>query len=1188
MSKKTLWLKRGIAVFSLSIAVTGFGLFAAAPPALAQLTQAQVQSILSLLTSFGADQATIANVSVALQGGTPTTPGTGEKPNVPATFRFDRNLTVGSRGMDVMYLQRILNAYPETQISSSGAGSPGQETQYFGPLTRTATVRFQEQFSTSILLPLGLTRGTGFVGTSTRARLNSMISSNFPNIPGGQQPPVNGGQQPPVNQELSISAGTQPTASLAPAGAARVPFTRFTLAAGSQSVTVNNLTIARTGFVNNAAFDGIVLLDQSGLQVGTSRTLNANGQANFSESITIPAGTSRTFTIAANMNQNLDAYNGQIGGFSLISVGTSSGVAQTGSLPIEGARHTMNANLTIGNATVRTGTLGTTALTREIGTDNQTFASFILSAGSQEDMRIQSLRWNQSGSASASDLENVVTVINGVPYSAEASANGRYYTTTVPGSGILLQRGQSVEVSVRGDIVSGSGRTIVFDIDRPADIYLVGTEFGYGLTPIPTATASASDSSAQFTTGTPFYDAAVVTVSGASVVVSRSTDTPAQNVAIQVANQRLGGFLFDIQGESVTMQNTTFDVTVTRSGGSPASVDDITNVTLVRADTGAVIAGPVNAVGSGTSGTVTFSDSATLPQGETTLEVRGQLSADFQENDRIVFSLEPASDLSDITGDGSGNAVNATPSSTISANAVTVGPTDINVNVAATPASQTIVAGAQNLPMARLQFNLTGASENMRLSTLPVTLTHSGSPEILSNCRVYEVHEGSSMLLSSAGNAVTPSASLSSGGTLTFNLDSGTVLEAGEVATLEIRCNVSSSATSGETLQMGLGTEPTLFGVNSGRTINANIVGSTGPTMTIATEGSFSVNLSPSSPSFTVTSPIQNRTVTVLRFNATNEAVRLNQIGLELNGTTTPADLQSVTLWDGSAQVGTAFFGNDNYATTTLNNFVIPQFGEKELTIRANFNQIGTGQPATQGALIAIDYDGDNASTTRGIGVSSGSVVYSSTNTDTDAPGVKLYKTFPTVSLDSTPSSVLASGQQALMRFRVTADSNHALGLGKFTFNIGTSTANVTNVNVYAYTDASYASAVSGVGQNGQFDDTNKNPDANGMVEIYAENSNGDASPLQVPAGTTRYFEVRGIVSGATTGSAVTTSLQGDSSLPLTSLMGTFAEVDGAVQDDFIWSPNATTTSTVSHEDWTNGYGIPGLPANGLMHTLAR
>jgi len=88
--------------------------------------------------------------------------------------QFDRNLSVGDRGEDVRNLQETLNLNSETRIALFGPGSPGNETTYFGTLTKQAVIRFQEFYFSEVLTPSGLSYGTGFVGVSTRKKLNKL------------------------------------------------------------------------------------------------------------------------------------------------------------------------------------------------------------------------------------------------------------------------------------------------------------------------------------------------------------------------------------------------------------------------------------------------------------------------------------------------------------------------------------------------------------------------------------------------------------------------------------------------------------------------------------------------------------------------------------------------------------------------------------------------------------------------------------------------------------------------------------------------------------------------------------------------------------------------------------------------------------------------------------------------------
>ena len=81
---------------------------------------------------------------------------------------------------EVKYLQIILNSDPDTQLAREGVGSPGRETNYFGTLTRMAIIKFQKKYVSDILAPWGLTKGTGYVGKTTRDKINEILGQITP------------------------------------------------------------------------------------------------------------------------------------------------------------------------------------------------------------------------------------------------------------------------------------------------------------------------------------------------------------------------------------------------------------------------------------------------------------------------------------------------------------------------------------------------------------------------------------------------------------------------------------------------------------------------------------------------------------------------------------------------------------------------------------------------------------------------------------------------------------------------------------------------------------------------------------------------------------------------------------------------------------------------------------------------
>ena len=131
-------------------------------------------------------------------------------------YSFASNLGLGSSGIDVVALQQTLNSSPDTAVASSGPGSPGQETAYFGALTLDAVNRFQAKYRAEILTPNGLTAPTGLVGPSTRAQLelvstpiNTPVSTSVPSYT--------------PTQALSAPVSTVTASNIATAGTVTLP-----------------------------------------------------------------------------------------------------------------------------------------------------------------------------------------------------------------------------------------------------------------------------------------------------------------------------------------------------------------------------------------------------------------------------------------------------------------------------------------------------------------------------------------------------------------------------------------------------------------------------------------------------------------------------------------------------------------------------------------------------------------------------------------------------------------------------------------------------------------------------------------------------------------------------------------------------------------------------------------------------
>lgn len=142
----------------------------AIPAVPANPTVAQIQAaITAILNNINYLRAQLAILIASEQ------PGSKDVPPHCRGIVFSGALKVGSTGNEVKCLQALLNQDAGTRITSSGAGSPGNETTLFGSLTKAAVVKFQEKYASEVLVPSGLTVGTGILGPATRAKLNSLL-----------------------------------------------------------------------------------------------------------------------------------------------------------------------------------------------------------------------------------------------------------------------------------------------------------------------------------------------------------------------------------------------------------------------------------------------------------------------------------------------------------------------------------------------------------------------------------------------------------------------------------------------------------------------------------------------------------------------------------------------------------------------------------------------------------------------------------------------------------------------------------------------------------------------------------------------------------------------------------------------------------------------------------------------------
>ncbi|MDO8620568.1 MAG: hypothetical protein Q7R64_04455 [bacterium] len=1193
----------------------------------AALSTSQVDAIISLLTSFGADTSTIGNVRASLTGGTVTTVTTSGTTSGGSGYAFTRNLKQGDTGEDVRQLQILLNWDSATQVSISGAGSPGNETTTFGPATRSAVVRFQNKYASEVLTPVGLTSGTGFVGASSRAKLNSMGGGTTTTTTTGTTTTTTTGTGTgttvvvPSGSGLSVAlAPVQPSAQLAPLNAARIPFTRVVFTAGASDVTVNGLVVERVGQSIDAIFDSVVLLDENGTQVGLSKTLNSQHQTTLTQSFVVKAGTSRTMTIAGNRSTTAaSAHAGMVAALSLVQVNT--GATVSGSFPMTGTSQTINEGLTIGTVTAARGSLDPgTSVTKEVGVTGYTFSSIRITAGSGENIRLRSVRFNQTQSASASDLANIKIYVDGTAYEPVVTDGGQYYVATF-GSGLVIEKGFSKEISIKGDVIGGSGRKVDFDIAKRTDIDLTGELYGYGIMPALDGSAATADGADVHNADDYYYDAAEVEVSVGSMNVSTSNAAPAQNIAVNTSNQPLGAFIVDVKGEAITVGKMGWNVTlgVTDTDGD---IDDITNVTIVDAN-GSVVAGPVdgdttnstsNAAGE-SDGSFTFTDTITFPVGQNTYFLKGKIGTQVDNNNTISASTTPSTDWTTVRGLTTGKTITPAPTSALTLSIMTIKSGALTVSALTQPPAQTVIAGGKGIEFARYVFDATASGEDIRLTTVPLyNDATTGVAADLTNCQLRDGSKTGTSL-TTGSNTKNPS-SLASTTTFTFD-GTGLLLTKGTSKTLVLTCDLKSG-TNGNIYWWGIDGSADWTGATglaSAQTITETINDATGQKMTASTGGSYTVTADSSSAYDyrVVKAGTLNVPLAAFKFEADlTEELMLQKIALELGNvaSNSPADLENrkVTLWVDGVQVGSADIGSGgDYATSsTLTNVKLGKgpSGVKTVVVKgdlrahdANTNTASTPGDGGYGAFLAITYDGNNVGINGNYatGVDSGANV-SGYTTDVTTNGVRIFKNVPTVRVTNLGSNSLVTGDP-VYKFTVTnPDTSSDLMLYKVSF--GVSTSGPAGFRVLSFELRGGGVLVNATAVN--------------LTDVETGGSDLDAVEIvfdanearRVPAGGSKEYVLSATASGMAAGTnSLNVKLLNDTAYPKlpgsnTYLMASttgIAPVNSAnnplfssTTNNFIWSPFSTTSPTTAataetNLDWTNSYGIPIYDKSGSL-----
>lgn len=321
---------------------------------------------------------------------------------------------------------------------------------------------------------------------------------------------------------LIVTAGEPVSSSLLVHDAQYVPFENVDLEAQNGDITVNHITIKRTGFGSDDIFSAIGVNDGTG---EFERSADSNHFYTTRVPFTIKAGEKQSIQLFGDIASDLTSFEGQTPSLTLVSIDANAPVQ--GELPITSPLQTVNPSINIGTINLTSDSFDP-AMNRTlyINDKNVIFSAVKVNLSGEEPINLNYVIWTQSGSASKVDISNIRTILvykdKTYVFPTNASDDGKKYTADM-GDGIVIGKGDNADLYVEGDIgTTGADRTVDFDIYGTYDVAGVGKTYGQNIVSYGGDTDGVASEGQFSTTMYPFYNGFAHTISaGTATVIGR-------------------------------------------------------------------------------------------------------------------------------------------------------------------------------------------------------------------------------------------------------------------------------------------------------------------------------------------------------------------------------------------------------------------------------------------------------------------------------------------------------------------------------------------------------------------------------------------------------------------------------------------------------------------------------------------
>ena len=870
---------------------------------------AHAQSIADLQAQIAALQAAL----MALQG---------VPASVPTSVSFTRNLTVGSRGNDVVALQNVL--------ISKGHLAAGLNTGYFGNLTKAAVAKWQAS--------AGISPAVGYFGPISRASLNSMGGSVV--VPPGSPVVV-----PGSGLMVSVSADNPPAGSLissASSAAARVGVLRVNLTASSMgAVVVNDLKFKKVGVLSDSSISSAYLVE-NGQVVQQYSYVNA-GVVGFSGiNLTVNAGQTRTLLLAIDPASGLSAGNSVSFNLDPKDVMTAGGVPVSGSVVVGNTQTvTTVSNPSIAALTVASSSVGTSVYA---GTQNVLVSQWTLTT-TNSPVNLSSIAYKVTGSANKTDLRNVKLFLNGSQVGntlASVASDGiAYFDLSAKPAKVNTGSGN---LQVYADIMGSPSYTFKFQLLNTYDVLAIDTQYQTGVGVTVNGGAGIE-----------------ITINQGQITVTTASDTPTGTIAKGGSGTVLGKYTIYAAGEAVKVKFLDFQVTFTGTTGVLSTI--FKNIALVD-DTGLQVGTTINTppttnacAGDATpsynaAGTVyidCFGTSASpvnyiVPANTArTLSLRADVQTD------AAFTTVTAA-LNAMTNNLQGLTSAQTASSGSAAGAaLTLSATPLASTINAALAAPNYAKGASGVKIG--SYVLTASSaEAVNVSNMTITMSASSTKFQNAMVKIGSTQFG------------TTKSTLSGSDAITFSGSAPIVVPKGGSVMVDVYADILSSTDANTYTAVTTLTSCTGTGAmtNASVSCSASVTGqnvqvSSGPTLNVALDQT-------TASTGQIVMGSTNNSLVSFRLSETGNVENVKITELVITDTvatsTAKSSLTNLTLWQGTTQVGGPVSpvlettGEGKYKNTFSfgTPIIVPQNGTIVLTLKGDVATFSSGGAANNSA----------------------------------------------------------------------------------------------------------------------------------------------------------------------------------------------------------------------------------------------